>query len=429
MKVEMTNKETNVVQLKVELDQEQVKLAIDKAYLKVRKDFALPGFRKGKVPRNILEKRYGVEVFYEEAANIMLQDTYPQAIKDNNIEPVDHPDIEVEQMDIEQPFIYTATVTVKPELTLGQYKGLGIAREDREITDEEVDKELTSLQNSKAKLITLEADAAAADQDQVIIDFVGRMDGNEFEGGAGKNYPLVLGSGSFVPGFEEQLIGAKTGDKILVKVTMPDEYHSEQLAGKEVEFEVNVNEVKRKSLPALDDDLAKEVGDYATLAELKTFIKERLQARADDHAVQHQRQNVVDAVRDNSAVDIPAVMIDNEVEAMVKQMGNRFAQQGLQLEDYLNYSGKKLDDIKAEMRPEAEKNVKTELMLDTVAKVENISVDQADLDQEIAELAKAYGQKTDSLRANLEAAGQLYGIEQVITHRKVIDFLTEANSK
>lgn len=429
MKVEMTNKETNVVQLKVELDQEQVKLAIDKAYLKVRKDFALPGFRKGKVPRNILEKRYGVEVFYEEAANIMLQDTYPQAIKDNNIEPVDHPDIEVEQMDIEQPFIYTATVTVKPELTLGQYKGLGIAREDREITDEEVDKELTSLQNSKAKLITMEADAAAADQDQVIIDFVGRMDGNEFEGGAGKNYPLVLGSGSFVPGFEEQLIGAKTGDKILVKVTMPDEYHSEQLAGKEVEFEVNVNEVKRKSLPALDDDLAKEVGDYATLAELKTFIKERLQARADDHAVQHQRQNVVDAVRDNSAVDIPAVMIDNEVEAMVKQMGNRFAQQGLQLEDYLNYSGKKLDDIKAEMRPEAEKNVKTELMLDTVAKVENISVDQADLDQEIAELAKAYGQKTDSLRANLEAAGQLYGIEQVITHRKVIDFLTEANSK
>lgn len=429
MKVEMTNKETNVVQLKVELDQEQVKLAIDKAYLKVRKDFALPGFRKGKVPRNILEKRYGVEVFYEEAANIMLQDTYPQAIKENNIEPVDHPDIEVEQMDIEQPFIYTATVTVKPEMTLGQYKGLGIAREDREITDEEVDKELTSLQNSKAKLITLEADAAAADQDQVIIDFVGRMDGNEFEGGAGNNYPLVLGSGSFVPGFEEQLIGAKTGDKILVKVTMPDEYHSEQLAGKEVEFEVNVNEVKRKSLPALDDDLAKEVGDYATLAELKTFIKERLQARADDHAVQHQRQNVVDAVRDNSAVDIPAVMIDNEVEAMVKQMGNRFAQQGLQLEDYLNYSGKKLDDIKAEMRPEAEKNVKTELMLDTVAKVENISVDQADLDQEIAELAKAYGQKADGLRANLEAAGQLFGIEQVITHRKVIDFLTEANSK
>lgn len=430
MKVELTKKETNIVQLKVEVPQEQVGLAIDKAYLKVRKDFSLPGFRKGRVPRNILEKRFGVEVFYEEAANIMLQETYPQAVEEHKLDPVDHPEIEVEQIDHDKPFIYTATLTVKPELKLGQYKDLGIVQEEAEVSQEDVDRELENLRNSKAKLVTLEGEEAiAADQDQVIIDFVGRLDGEEFEGGAGSNYSLTLGSGSFVPGFEEQLIGAKPGDKIIVKVSMPDEYHSEQLAGKDVEFDVSINEVKRKVMPELDDDLAKEVGDYSTLEELRNSIRERLVDRAKNQAEQQQRQQVLDAVRDNAEVDIPGVMIDNEVESMVRQMENRFAQQGLKFEDYLNYSGKSVDDIKAEMRPEAEKNVKTELMLDTVAEVENISVEPADLDKEISQLAEAYGQEVDKIRKVLEANGQIAGIEQVIRHRKVIDFLTEANQK
>lgn len=430
MKVELTKKETNIVQLKVEVPQEQVGLAIDKAYLKVRKDFSLPGFRKGRVPRNILEKRFGVEVFYEEAANIMLQETYPQAVEEHKLDPVDHPEIEVEQIDHDKPFIYTATLTVKPELKLGQYKDLGIVQEEAEVSQEDVDRELENLRNSKAKLVTLEGEEAiAADQDQVIIDFVGRLDGEEFEGGAGSNYSLTLGSGSFVPGFEEQLIGAKPGDKIIVKVSMPDEYHSEQLAGKDVEFDVSINEVKRKVMPELDDDLAKEVGDYSTLEELRNSIRERLVDRAKNQAEQQQRQQVLDAVRDNAEVDIPGVMIDNEVESMVRQMENRFAQQGLKFEDYLNYSGKSVDDIKAEMRPEAEKNVKTELMLDTVAEVENISVEPADLDKEISQLAEAYGQEVDKIRKVLEASGQIAGIEQVIRHRKVIDFLTEANQK
>jgi len=428
LKVELTKKETNIVQLKVEVPQEQVGLAIDKAYLKVRKDFSLPGFRKGRVPRNILEKRFGVEVFYEEAANIMLQETYPQAVEEHKLDPVDHPEIEVEQIDHDKPFIYTATLTVKPELKLGQYKDLGIVQEEAEVSQEDVDRELENLRNSKAKLVTLEGEEAiAADQDQVIIDFVGRLDGEEFEGGAGSNYSLTLGSGSFVPGFEEQLIGAKPGDKIIVKVSMPDEYHSEQLAGKDVEFDVSINEVKRKVMPELDDDLAKEVGDYSTLEELRNSIRERLVDRAKNQAEQQQRQQVLDTVRDNAEVDIPGVMIDNEVEVMVQQMENRFAQQGLKFDDYLSYSGKSLDDIKAEMRPEAEKNVKTELMLDTVAEVENISVESEDLDKEIAQLAEAYGQEAEKIRKVLEANGQLAGIEQVILHRKVIDFLTEAN--
>jgi len=428
LKVELTNKETNVVQLKVELPPEQVAEAIDRAYLKMRKDFSLPGFRKGRVPRNILEKRFGIEIFYEEAANIMLQTSYPQALEEKNIEPVARPEIEIEQMESEKPFIYTATVTVKPQVTLGEYKGLNISVQTEEVSAEDVEGELKYLQNSRARLIALEGeDAVAAEQDQVIIDFVGRVDGKEFKGGSATNFPLVLGSGSFVPGFEEQLLGARPGDRITVKVSMPAEYHNEELAGKEVEFDVTVNEVKRKELPALDDDFAREVGDFDTLEELRASIRERLEDRARLAAEQQLREKVLQAVRDNIVVDIPAVMVDNEVEVMLRQMESRFARQGLKLEDYLSYSGKTLDDIKEEMRPEAENNIKTELMLDTVAEVENISVEPQELDAELDRLAQAYGQPKDKVRAALEEGGQLRGIEQVILHSKTIDFLVEAN--
>lgn len=429
MKIEMTNKETNVVVLKVEVPQEQVEQAIAKAYVNTRKDYSLPGFRKGKVPRNILEKRFGIEIFYEEAANILVQDTYPKVIEEQKLDPVDHPDITVDQLDSEQPFVYTATVTVRPELKLGKYKGLKIAKEEKSVSDEDVEAEITALQNSKARLIALDADGVAAQNDQVIIDFIGRLDGVEFEGGTGTNYPLALGSGSFVPGFEEQLIGAKQGETVLVKLTMPQEYHSEELAGKDVEFEVSIKEIKRKALPALDDDFAKEVGDYETLAALKDFIKERLEDRARQEADDKLRNDVLEAVREQAEVDIPEVMIENETDAMLRQMENRFAQQGLKFEDFLSYSGKTLDDIKAEMRPGAEKNVKTELLLDTVSKVENISVEEAELAKEIAQLAEAYGQEEKAVRSALEKNGQLEAIEQVVRHRKTLDFLTDINIK
>lgn len=429
MIVEMTNKEANVVVLKVEVPQEQVEQAIAKAYVQTRKDYTLPGFRKGKVPRNILEKRFGIEIFYEEAANILVQDTYPQVIEEQKLEPVDHPDITVDQLDSEQPFIYTATVTVRPELKLGKYKGLKIAKEEKVVSDEDVEAEITALQNSKARLIALDADAVAAQNDQVIIDFIGKLDGEVFEGGSGTNYPLTLGSGSFVPGFEDQLIGVKQGDKVQVKVTMPQEYHSDELAGKDVEFEVSINEIKRKSLPALDDDFAKEVGDYETFAALKDFIRERLEDRARQEATDKLRKDVLDAVREQAEVDIPEVMIENETNVMLRQMENRFAQQGLKFEDFLSYSGKTLEDIRAEMRPGAEKNVKTELLLDTVSKVENISVEEVELEKEITQLAEVYGQEAKAVRLALEKNGQLGAIEQVILHRKAVDFLTDVNIK
>jgi len=429
LKVEMTKKETNVIELKVEVPQDQVEQAIAKAYVKTRKDYSVPGFRKGKVPRNILEKRYGIEIFYEEAANILIQDTYPQVVEEQKLEPVDHPDITVDQFDCEQPFIYTATVTVCPELKLGKYKGLKIVKEEKQVADEDVEAEIKALQDSKARLIALEADTVAANDDQVIIDFVGKMDGEEFEGGTGANYPLALGSGSFVPGFEEQLIGAKQGEKVLVKLTMPQEYHSEELAGKEVEFEVEIKEIKRKELPALDDDFAKEVGDYETLTALKDFIRERLEDRARQEAADKLRHDVLEAVREKAEVDIPGIMIENETKAMLRQMENRFSQQGLKFEDYLSYSGKSLDDIMAEMRPGAEKNVKTELLLDTVSKVENISVEEAELEEEIAQLAKVYGQEAKAVRSALEKSDQLAAVEQIILHRKALDFLAEVNTK
>lgn len=429
MKVEMTNKEVNVIELKVEVPQEQVEQAIAKAYLQTRKEYSLPGFRKGKVPRNILEKRFGIEIFYEEAANILVQETYPHVVESQKLEPVDLPEVSVDQLDSEQPFIYTATVTVLPELKLGKYKGLKIVKEEKIVTDEDIEAEVKGLQNSKAKLIALGEDAITALEDQVVIDFTGTLDGVEFEGGTGVNYPLVLGSGSFVPGFEDQLIGIKQGEKVQVKLTMPEEYHNKELAGKEVEFAVELKEIKRKELPALDDDFAREVGDYESFAALKDFIRERLEDRAHQESDNKFRNEVLEAVRDKAEVDIPEVMIENETKAMLRQTENRFAQQGLKFEDYLSYSGKSLDDVKGEMRAGAENNVKTELLLDTISKVENISVDEAELEAEIAQLAEAYGQETKAVRLALEKNGQLEAIKQVILHKKAMDFLAEANIK
>lgn len=429
MKTEMKNKEVNVVELKIEVPQEKVEQAIGTAYVKVRKSYSLPGFRKGRVPRNILEKRYGVEIFYEEAANILVQDTYPQVVKEQKLEPVDHPQIVVEQLDWQQPFIYTATVTVKPELKLGKYKGLKIAKEEKQVSAEDVKEELLALQNSKAQLVVQEPETVAATGDQVIIDFTGAMAGVEFKGGSATNYPLTLGGGTFVPGFDEQLIGAKQGDSVLVKLTMPADYSSEELAGKDVEFSVNVKEVKRKVLPDLDDDFAKEIGSYDSLDALQDDIREKLVARAKQVATDQHRQAVLTAVRDGAEVDIPEVMVKDETEASLRQMAARFAQQGLKFEDYLSYSSKSLDDIKTELRPEAEKSVKTEILLDTICKVENIIVEEAELEQEISKLAEAYGQEAGALRLALEKNGQLEAIEQVLLHRKAIDFLTEANIK
>ncbi len=430
MKVEIAGKEANEVKLKVEIPQEEVETALNQAYMKMRNEFSVPGFRKGKVPRDLIEKRYGVEVFYEEAANILLQQSYPKELDEQDLEPVARPDIDVEQLEAGKPFVYEAKVTVKPEVTLGKYQGFKVAKEEPKVEDKDVDAELDRIRDSRAKLVAVEEGQPAEKDDQVIIDFIGRMDGEEFEGGSSSNHPLVLGSGSFVPGFEDQLIGAKVGETVTVSLTMPEDYGNEELAGKEVEFTVDVKEVKRKEHPELNDEFAKELGeDFESLQALKDKIKDQLQHNADHQAEHKQRDEIIDAVRDKSKVDIPAVMVDDEVEAMVQQMENRFARQGMKLEDYLKYSDQDLEQLRQQMRPEAETAVKTELVLDQLAEKENIQVETEDLDKEIERLAQSYGQQPEQIKSALAGSGQMQSLEQAVLHRKVVDWLVEHNSK
>lgn len=428
MKVDVS-REANTVTLKAEIPVQQVSEAMEKAYLKMRKDIALPGFRKGKVPRNILEKRYGIEVFYEEASNILLNESYPKIVEEHNLEPVDHPDVNVEKFSHQEPFVYEATVTVKPEVTLGQYKDLGVAREEEAVDQDKVEAELKNLQLRRGKMVAAPEGTEAVLNDQTVIDFVGRMDGEEFEGGQGSNYPLTLGSGTFIPGFEEQLMGAKAGETKLVKVTMPADYHAEHLAGKDVEFEVKINEIKRRELPQLNDDFAKEVSEFETLEELKKVILETLEERAKNKADSEQREKIVSQVRDNAQVDIPAVMVEKEIDGMVRQTQSRFESQGLKFEDYLQYTGKELSELRDEMRSDAEKNVKTELVIEQVAKAESLTVTEEELSEEVAHLAQAYQQKPEALRKALEKNGRIEDIKHVVLQRKTVDWLVQANDK
>lgn len=428
MKVDVS-RVANTVTLKAEIPVQQVSEAMEKAYLKMRKDIALPGFRKGKVPRNILEKRYGIEVFYEEASNILLNESYPKIVEEHNLEPVDHPDVNVEKFSHQEPFVYEATVTVKPEVTLGQYKDLGVAREEEAVDQDKVEAELKNLQLRRGKMVAAPEGTEAVLNDQTVIDFVGRMDGEEFEGGQGSNYPLTLGSGTFIPGFEEQLMGAKAGETKLVKVTMPADYHAEHLAGKDVEFEVKINEIKRRELPQLNDDFAKEVSEFETLEELKKVILETLEERAKNKADSEQREKIVSQVRDNAQVDIPAVMVEKEIDGMVRQTQSRFESQGLKFEDYLQYTGKELSELRDEMRSDAEKNVKTELVIEQVAKAESLTVTEEELSEEVAHLAQAYQQKPEALRKALEKNGRIEDIKHVVLQRKTVDWLVQANDK
>lgn len=429
MKVDVS-RDANTVTLKAEIPVEQVSEAMEKAYLKMRKDIALPGFRKGKVPRNILEKRYGVEVFYEEASNILLNESYPKIVGEHNLEPVDHPDVNVDKFSHDEPFVYQATVTVKPVVTLGQYKDLDVAREEEAVDDDKVEAELKNLQLRRGKMAAAPEGTEAVLNDQTIIDFVGRMDGEEFEGGQGTNYALILGSGNFIPGFEEQLMGAKAGDTKLVKVTMPADYHAVHLVGKDVEFEVKINEIKRRELPQLNDEFAKEVSEFVeTLEELKKVIRETLEERAKNKAVSEQREKIVSQVRDNAQVEIPAVMVEKEIDGMVRQTQSRFESQGLKFEDYLQYTGKELSELRDEKRSDAEKNVKTDLVIEQISKAESLTVTEDELSEEVAHLAQAYQQKPEALRKALEKNGRIEDIQHVVLQRKTVDWLVQANDK
>lgn len=427
MKATWEKIEKNLGVLEVEVEAERVSEALDKAFNKVVKKASVPGFRKGKVPRPIFEARYGVEALYQDAIDILLPEVYTEAVNETDIFPVDRPEVEIDQFAKGQAFKFKAKVTVKPEVTLGAYKGVEVPVEKVEVTDEEVNEELKRLQERHAELVVID-EGAAQEGDIAVIDFDGYVDGNPFEGGKAERYSLELGSGTFIPGFEEQVVGMATGDFKDVEVMFPETYHAEELAGKQAVFKVKVHEIKRKQLPELDDEFAKDVSEFETLDEYKEDLKKELLTRKEQEAKGKKEAAVVDKVSENAEMDIPQAMIDSEIQNMMRDFDNRLRSQGMNLEMFLSFSGQTTADLQEQMKDDAEKRVRNNLVLEQIAKEENIEVTEEDINKELETMADAYKRSADEIRDILAANGTLGSLREEISLRKTVDLLVE-NSK
>jgi len=414
--------ENNQGVLTVEVDAQEFDKALDQAFKKVVKKVHVPGFRKGKVPRSLFEKRFGIEALYQDALDIILPEAYPKAVEEAGIEPVDRPEIDVEQIEKGKSLIFTAKVTVKPEVKLGEYKGLEVKKEDTTVKDEDVENELKQLQERHAELVVKE-EGQVENGDTVVIDFEGFVDGEAFEGGKAENYSLEIGSGTFIPGFEDQLVGLEAGAEKDIEVTFPEEYHAENLAGKPATFKVKVHEIKTKELPALDDEFAKDVNDEVeTLEELKAKTKERLEEQKKQQAESKLRDELVEKAAENAEVDIPQVMIDNEVDRMMREFEQRLQMQGMNLELYFQFSGQDEDGLRDQMKEDAEKRVKYNLTLEAIVKAENITVSDEEVDAEIEKMAEMYNMTAENVK---KALGTTEGIKEELKIKKAIDFLVE----
>lgn len=397
MSLQVEKLEHNMAKLTIEVSAEELEGALQKAYQKQKNRINVPGFRKGKVPRQLIEKMYGPEIFYDDAANALIPDAYAKAFDESGLDIVSQPKIEVTQIEKGKAFIFTAEVAVKPEVTLGQYKGVEVDKFSDEVTDEEVAAKLEEEQNKNARTITVEG-RPVQDKDEVVLDFEGFVDGVAFEGGKGENYPLTIGSGSFIPGFEEQLIGAEPEKEVEVKVTFPEEYHAEDLKGKDAVFKCTVHEIKAKELPELDDEFASEVSEFDTLEEYKEDIKAKIKEQKKNDGKRAQEDQAVDAIIASSEMDIPEAMLDTETRQMMDSFAQRLQQQGLSLDQYMQFTGMTADKMRDEMRPQAEKRIKTRLVLETIVKAENIEISDERLDEEITKMAEAYQMEADKLK-------------------------------
>ncbi|MGZ7440647.1 trigger factor [Paenibacillus sp. TH7-28] len=427
MKATWEKIEKNLGVLEVEVEAERVAAALDKAFQKVVKRANVPGFRKGKVPRPIFEARFGVESLYQDAIDILLPEVYSEAVDQTNIFPVDRPEVDVEQFEKGQAFKFKAKVTVKPEVKLGDYKGVEVPAVSAEVTEDELNEELERLQQRHAELIVIDEEAAK-NGDIAVIDFEGFVDGVPFEGGQAERHSLELGSNSFIPGFEDQVVGMATGDFKDITVTFPETYHTEDLAGKEAVFKVKVHEIKRKQLPELDDEFAKDVSEFDTLDEFKEDLKKQLQSHKEQEAKGAREAALVDKIGESAEVEIPEAMVNNEVENMVRDFDNRLRSQGMNLELYMNFSGQTVDDLRAQMKDDAEKRVRNNLVLEQIAKAEDIKVAEEDVDKQLAEMAEAYKRTPEEIRNILAANRSLDSLNDEILIRKTIEFLLE-NSK
>ena len=389
MSLQVEKLEKNMAKLTIEVPAEEFDAAIKNAYNKNKNKFSIPGFRKGKAPLSMLEKMYGAGIFYEDAANEVIDASYPKAAEESKEEIVSTPEIKVTQIEKGKAFIYEATVALKPEVTLGEYKGVEVKKAEAVVTDEDVENELTAARKKNGRLIDVE-DGTIEDGDNTIIDFTGYIDDKTFDGGAGTDYPLVIGSHSFIEGFEDQLIGKKKGETCDVNVTFPAEYHADELAGKPAKFVVTIKEVKRNELPELNDEFASEVSDFDTLDEYKADIRKKLQEKKEQDAKVENENNVIEKVVENAQMELPQPMVDTQAREMVENYARRLQSQGLNINDYMKYTGMTPEKLMEQMRPEAEKRIKTRLVLEKVVEVENVEVSDEKLDEQINEIAASY---------------------------------------
>ena len=398
MSLQVEKLEHNMAKLTIEVSAEDVEKALQAAYLKERSRISLPGFRKGKVPRQMIEKMYGPEVFYDEAANHMISEAYGKAYEECELEIVSQPKVEITQLEKGKPFIFTAEVAVKPEVTLGEYKGLKVDKVSTRVTQKEVDEEIDRERERNARTIEV-TDRAVQDKDQVILDFEGFVDGAAFEGGKGEKYPLTIGSGAFIPGFEEQLIGAEIGKEVEINVTFPEEYQAEELAGKAAVFKCTVHEIKAKEIPELDDEFVSDVSEESeTVDAYKAEVKAKIKDRKEREGRQKKEDQAVDQAVANAQIDIPDPMIDLQTKQMADDFARRIMQQGMSLEQYFQFTGLSEEKMMEEFRPQAEKRIRTRLVLEAVVAAENIEVSDERLDEELKKMADSYQMEVEKLK-------------------------------
>ncbi|PKH09264.1 trigger factor [Planomicrobium sp. MB-3u-38] len=422
MSAKWEKQEGNTGTLTVEVPAEEVNAGLDKAFKKVVKEINVPGFRKGKMPRQMFEKRFGAESLYQDALDFILPDAYANAVEEAGINPVDRPEIDIETIEKGQPLVFTAKVTVKPEVELGEYKGLEVSKPETEVTDEEIEEKLKENQERFAELAVKE-DEAIVEGDTAVINFEGFVDGEAFEGGAGNDYSLEIGSNSFIPGFEEQLVGVKSGEEKDVEVTFPEEYHAAELAGKAATFKVKVNEVKAKELPELNDEFAKEIdAEVSSLDELRTKMKEAAAAEKASNADAAVRDELVQKAAENATIDIPQAMIDSEMDRMMQDFEQRLTQQGMNLELYFQFSGQDEAALREQMKGDAETRVRVSLTLEAIAKAENMEVTSEDIDKELEKMSGQFNMDIEQIKA---ALGGTEMLENDIRMQNTVEFLVE----
>ena len=420
MSLQVERLEHNMAKLTIEVSAEDLEKALQNAYNKQKKNISVPGFRKGKVPRQMVEKMYGAEVFYEDAANALIPEAYAKAYDECELTLASQPEIEVTQIEKGKPFIFTALVAVRPEVKLGEYKGVEVDKYSNRVTAKEIDAKLEEERNKNARTITVEGRPVQND-DEVILDFEGFVDGVPFEGG---NYNLTIGSGTFIPGFEEQLIGVEAEKEVEVNVTFPEDYHSEDLKGKAATFKCTVHEIKAKELPELDDEFAAEVSEFDTLEELKADIKAKIKDQKVAEGKKAQEDQAIDAVIAASEMDIPEAMVKTEARQMVESFAQRIQQQGLTMDQYMQFTGMTVDKMLEEMMPQAEKRIQTRLVLEAIVDAENITISDEKLDEEVAKMAEMYSMKAEELKSYM-GEGEKEQMKKDIAIEEAVKVITD----